>query len=201
MKVRMEKLLEHLDKYEIILGSRSPRRQYLMKELGLSFKTKILNPIDESYPPHLKRAEIPLYLAQLKALAYMEHLAENTLLITADTIVWLSDKVLNKPASEKGAYQMLEKLSGQVHEVVTGVCIKTMEQEIVFHDVTKVYFKELSPVEMMFYLENYKPFDKAGAYGIQEFIGYIGIDRIEGSYFNVMGLPVHALYAQLKNIL
>jgi septum formation protein len=196
----MEEILKHLEKYEIILGSRSPRRQYLMKELGLSYTTKVLDHIDESYPPHLKREEIPLYLAQFKASAYHEHLADNTLLITADTIVWLSDKVLNKPASEEGAYQMLEKLSGQMHEVVTGVCIKTMKQEIIFHDVTKVYFKDLSPVEMTFYIENYKPFDKAGAYGIQEFIGYIGIDRIEGSYFNVMGLPVHALYDKLKSI-
>lgn len=183
--------------YQIILASQSPRRQQLLKELGLEFTISIKE-VDEFYPQHLQREEIPVYLAQLKAKAFENSISENQLVITADTIVWLNNQVLGKPADYDDAYKMLQSLSGNTHTVYTGVCLKSLQKETSFWAQTHVHFKELSHNEITYYLNTHKPYDKAGAYGIQEWIGYIGIEHIEGSYFNVMGLPVQKLYEQLK---
>ena len=190
-------LAEKLGKYHIILASKSPRRQYLLKEMGVDFEIRN-NQVDEHYPEHLKREEIALYLSELKAASF-KNIRENELLITSDTIVWIHDHILHKPKDYKEAVKMLNLLSGNMHEVVSGVSLKTKEQSRSFHSVTKVYFKKLLPEEIRYYLENFKPYDKAGSYGIQEWIGYIGIEKIEGSYFNVMGLPVQRLYQELMN--
>jgi len=181
----------------LLLASNSPRRRELLSSLGLAFEVKVKEDINEDFPEHLKRAEVAEYLASHKADAYLDDLQDEAL-ITADTIVCLQDRILNKPAHYAEAFEMLQALSGRAHEVMTGVCVLTKEQKAVFHDTTKVYFKELSDAEIDYYITNYKPFDKAGAYGIQEWIGMIGIERIEGSYFNVVGLPVQKLYSQLQ---
>lgn len=190
-------LLTNLRKYQVILASKSPRRQYLLKELGIDFKTVVNNNIDEVFSLDLKGADIALHLAKVKADACEQHIRENVLLITADTIVWLEDKVMNKPENFYEAFEMLKDLSGKKHQVITGVCIRSEEKTVLFDEVTEVYFKELSEDEIKYYINAFKPYDKAGAYGIQEWIGYIGINRIEGSYFNVMGLPVRRLYEEL----
>lgn len=155
--------------------------------------------VHEDFPEHLQREQVAEFLASHKADAYTEDL-KNEVLITADTIVCLGERILNKPADTSEAFEMLRALSGKHHEVITGVCILTKNSKTIFHDVTKVYFKKLSEEEIKYYIEHYMPFDKAGAYGIQEWIGMIGIEKIEGSYFNVVGLPVQKLYTYLKDL-
>ncbi|GAB3202048.1 septum formation protein [Pontibacter aydingkolensis] len=182
----------------LLLASNSPRRKELLTGLGLDYSVRVKE-VHEEFPQHLKRAEIAEYLASHKADAYKSDI-ENEVVITADTIVCLGNKVLNKPQSHHEAAEMLRALSGTCHEVITGVCLLSKEGKTVFHDITKVYFKELTLAEIDFYINHYKPFDKAGAYGIQEWIGMIGIERIEGSYFNVVGLPVQKLYTYLVQL-
>lgn len=191
----LEKKLKEFP-FQIILGSASPRRQELLKSLGFTFLCKPIN-ADESFPENIKAQEIPIYLAGKKGNAYPDEIKENEILITADTIVWCEDKVLNKPADFKEGKKMLETLSGKMHEVFTAVCLKSNTKQITFFDVSKVYFKKLNSEEIDYYLINFKPYDKAGGYGVQEWIGYIGIEKIEGSFYNVMGLPVKKLYEEL----
>jgi len=184
-------------KYKIILASGSPRRQSLLKELGLDFRVE-QREIDEVYPTHLKGKEIAEYLSGLKATAFLSNeIPDDHLLITADTIVCVDDKMLAKPKDFKHAQEMLQLLSGRWHEVITGVCLKSNKKEKIFSVSTQVRFKTLSSSEINYYIENYKPYDKAGAYGIQEWIGFIGISEISGSFHNVMGLPVQKLYEEL----
>ena len=191
-------LPENFHDIKIILASKSPRRQLLLKELGLNFKIKNIE-TEENFPEDLKREEIPLYLCRLKANAFNEQLSNKSILITADTIVWVNNLVLNKPENREDAIRMLRILSGRMHEVITAICLSSPNETKSFFVTTKVYFKPLSDEEIIYYLDNYKPYDKAGAYGIQEWIGYIGIEKIEGSYFNVMGLPLKELYEELIN--
>lgn len=188
-----------LKDYHLILASGSPRRQQFFKDLGLSFEIR-LKPVDEVYPLHLKRAEISDYLSKLKSEAFKSELKKHEILITSDTIVWHQEKALGKPANEAEAFEMIQSLSGSVHEVITSVSFTTLQNQITKHAITKVYFKELSHEEILYYIKNFQPFDKAGGYGIQEWIGYIGINRIEGSYFNVMGLPLHLVYKTLTTM-
>jgi septum formation protein len=194
----MNSIEQHLKAfpYQIILGSNSPRRQELLKSLGFTFLNKPIN-VDESFPIDLLAEEIPLYLAEKKADAYEDDLKDTEILITADTIVWCEGKVFNKPANFVEGKKMLEALSGKMHEVFTGVCLKSGNKQTTFYDVSKVYFKKLKPEEIEYYLINYTPYDKAGGYGVQDWLGYIGIDKIEGSFYNVMGLPVKELYEEL----
>jgi septum formation protein len=187
---------EDLKKYHFILASKSPRRQFLLKDLGLDFEVHTRE-VDESFPEDLKAQEIPLFLCQKKADAFDHELGENTIVITADTIVWVNEQVLNKPENYDDAVRMLKLLSGRMHEVYTGVCIKSKNKTKVFYSLTKVYFKHLSENEIEYYIKNFHPYDKAGAYGAQEWIGYIAVEKIEGSYFNVMGLPLRELYEEL----
>jgi septum formation protein len=189
--------IEKLNTYDIILASKSPRRQYLMKELGLKFRVVNDLYMEEIYPSVLKAEEIPVYIARAKAACYDKIIEQDTLLITADTIVWLENVVIGKPVDLEDAVVMLQKLSGNMHEVFTGVCIKSALNEIVFHASSKVFFRKFSEEEIHYYVNKYKPLDKAGAYGVQEWIGYAGVERIEGSYFNVMGLPIQRLYCEL----
>ena len=189
-------LKNRLKSKNLILASGSPRRQELLKSLGVPFEIRIKE-IDEVYPKHLKKSEISDYLAQLKSNAFVEELNPKDLLITSDTIVWYHNMALGKPKSKDDAFQMLQKLSGKTHEVITSVCLKSLRKEDIFNSITKVTFKELSSKEIQFYIDNYNPMDKAGAYGIQDWIGQIGITKIEGSYFNVMGFPIHKIYSQL----
>lgn len=189
--------LQNLAPYEIILASKSPRRQQLLSDLGIRFRVQSMD-VPEVFPEELSMTEVPVYLAELKASAFLPHLKPGQLVITADTIVWLDGKVLNKPADYADGFRMLKDLSGKKHQVLTGVCLLSAEKKISFYALTDVWFKQLSDDEIRYYLETYRPYDKAGAYGIQEWIGYIGIHRIEGSFFNVMGLPVQNLYEHLK---
>lgn len=189
-------LKNRLKSKNLILASGSPRRQELLKSLGVPFEIRIRE-IDEVYPKHLKKSEISDYLAQLKSNAFVEELNPKDLLITSDTIVWYHNMALGKPKSKDDAFQMLQKLSGKTHEVITSVCLKSLQKEDIFNSITKVTFKELSSEEIQFYIDNYNPMDKAGAYGIQDWIGQIGVTKIEGSYFNVMGFPIHKIYSQL----
>ena len=185
-------------KYKIILASGSPRRHQLMRDAGFDFEVR-LKSTEEIYPDTLPAERIPEFLSCLKAAAFKDELKENELLITADTIVCLGAKVLGKPQDRDGAIEMLRQLSGRKHKVVTGVCLTTSGKQQTFSAFTDVYFKELTEEEIVYYIDHYKPFDKAGAYGIQEWIGYIGIERIDGSFYNVMGLPVQKLYETLKS--
>nr|WP_309755788.1 Maf-like protein [Flavobacterium sp.] len=189
-------LKNKLEKYRLILASGSPRRQQFFKDLDLDFEIR-LKEIDEIYPPELKAEQITNYLAVLKAGAYEGELKAGEILVTSDTIVWHNNTALGKPKDEQNAFEILKSLSNATHEVITSVCFKTNEKEDVLHDVTKVTFKELSDAVIYYYLENYKPYDKAGAYGIQEWIGFIGVSKIEGSYANVMGLPTDKVYDYL----
>jgi septum formation protein len=175
----------------------SPRRRFLLGELGLKFRVMDNNDIEESYPASLQAEAIPLYLAKLKAQSLRSLLKEKMILITADTIVWLNNEVIGKPRDAEDAKRMLKKLSGKMHYVYTGVCIASLVKETSFTAESKVYFRDLNNAEIDYYVDTYNPVDKAGAYGIQEWIGYIGIEGIEGSYFNVMGLPVQKLYSAL----
>ena len=188
----------HLDKYKIILASNSPRRKELLGGIGISYVVKTLPNIDESYPDGLSAEEIPVYIAREKAEAYRSLMQSDEMIITADTIVWLNGQVLGKPKDAADAHRMLHLLSGKTHQVVTGVCITTKRSQKSFSTKTDVTFASLSDEEIDYYIEHYKPMDKAGAYGIQEWIGYVGVEHIEGSYFNVMGLPVQRLYKELK---
>ncbi|GET26360.1 Maf-like protein [Prolixibacter sp. NT017] len=190
-------VLENLKDYRIILASKSPRRRQLLADLDIDFVTEI-HEVDEVFPEGLPMEEIPQYLARLKAEPFVETLKENELVITSDTIVYVEGEVLGKPADYDEAVEMMNKLSGRRHEVVTGVCLTSKDKQVSFASVTDVFFKSLSRDEIDYYITHYKPYDKAGAYGIQEWIGYIGIERIEGSYFNVMGLPVQHLYEELR---
>lgn len=184
-------------KKEIILASKSPRRQQLLKDLGLDFQI-VLKEVEEIYPPELKREEVPMFLSKLKADAFVTDLKPNQLVITSDTIVCLEDKIIGKPKDRDDAFNMLSDLSGKMHEVITAVTLTSIEKQVSFFVITEVYFKTLSNLEIDYYINEYKPYDKAGSYGIQEWIGYIGIEKIVGSYFNVMGLPVKELYEELE---
>ncbi|NDV65032.1 Maf-like protein [Bacteroides sp. 224] len=186
--------------YKLILASNSPRRQELLKGLGVDFEVKVLPDLDESFPEELVGEEIPLYIAHSKAEAYKSSILADELVITADTIVWLHGEVLGKPVDEEDARRMLRKLSGNVHQVITGVCLTTSAWQKGFAAVTEVTFATLTDEEIDFYVGNYHPMDKAGSYGIQEWIGFIGVEKITGSYFNVMGLPVQRLYRELGEI-
>ena len=186
------------EKYHIILASNSPRRKELLAGLGLPFEVRVLDGIDESYPHDLPVSEVALYIAGLKADAYRSTMVSNELIITADTVVIVDDVILGKPQDEADAYRMLCKLSGCTHQVTTGVCLLTEKKERRFAVTTDVTFKQLTEEEIHHYISHYKPFDKAGAYGIQEWIGYIGVTGLRGSYYNVMGLPVQRIYQELK---
>ena len=191
-------LREKLKNYNVILASGSPRRQQFFKELDLEFNIQVKE-IEEKFPKHLKGAEITDFLANLKSQAFT-NLTEKDLLITSDTIVWLENKALGKPKNKQEAYTMLKELSGKKHEVITSISIRNNNFQKIINDTTVVYFKEISDKEITYYMNNYNPFDKAGAYGIQEWIGFIAIDKMEGSYFNVVGLPVHKLFKELMNL-
>lgn len=191
-------LQERLKDYHIILASASPRRQQFFRDLGLDFEIR-LKPVEEKYPSELKDVEITNYLAELKAAAFDE-LKTNEILVTSDTIVWHEGKALEKPKDPAHALEMIKALSGQTHEVITSVCFKTSEKIKTVHAITRVTFSKLEEDEIQFYIDNFRPFDKAGAYGIQEWIGLIGVEHLEGSYFNVVGLPTHLVYQTLREI-
>ena len=190
---------EALSGFSIILGSGSPRRKQLLTEMEIPFK-QVVRPIDEDYPPHLKKSEITDYLTQLKAEAFSD-LKENEILVTCDTIVWKGNSALNKPSTYNEAKEMLNQLSGSSHEVITSITFKSIKNNYTVNCTTQVHFKELTASEIDHYIINYKPYDKAGAYGIQEWIGKIGITKIEGSYENVVGLPTHLFYKGLLQFL
>ncbi|MDR1156120.1 MAG: Maf family nucleotide pyrophosphatase [Bacteroidales bacterium] len=183
----------------IILASKSPRRIDLMQQAGLQFTTQLAGETDEVYPPELQREEIPLYLARLKANTFLQAVTipDDTVVVTADTIVWIDNRVLGKPSGREDAIHMLETLSENMHQVYTGVCLTTNRKQQAFSAESKVFFRKLTGEEITFYVDRCRPYDKAGAYGIQEWIGYVGIERIEGSYYNVMGLPIQKLYREL----
>ena len=187
-----------MENYHIILASNSPRRRELLSGLDLDFEVKVLPDIEENYPDYLKTPEIPVYIATEKAAAYKDLMAEHDLIITADTVVVLGDEVLGKPIDLDDARRMLRELSGKTHQVITGVCLMTRTRQRSFSVTTEVSFKELSDAEIDYYVEKYRPLDKAGAYGIQEWIGYIGVTSLNGSYFNVMGLPVQRIFNELQ---
>lgn len=184
---------------KLILASKSPRRQHLLSELGVQFEIKLNGDKDESYPESIPFNEIPIFLAKKKAIPFQNKLSDNEILITSDTIVWCNSKVLGKPIDREDAINILSQLSNNKHVVITGVCINHRGKEHCFSALTDVYFRELSLEEITYYVDKFKPYDKAGAYGVQEWIGYIGVERIDGSYFNVMGLPVQKLYVELLN--
>ena len=184
--------------YQLILASQSPRRKELLEGLGIPFCVRVIEGIDESFPEDLPIEDIPVYISKQKASVYAKCIAEDEVVLTADTVVVCQGQVLGKPKDEDDARRMLNLLSGRTHEVITGVTVKTREEEKSFSVVTEVQFKSLTPQEIDFYIRRFKPFDKAGAYGIQEWIGYIGVISIRGSYFNVMGLPVQRIYEELK---
>ncbi|MDL2208056.1 Maf-like protein [Parabacteroides sp. OttesenSCG-928-O15] len=192
-------LLPNLCKYKIILASNSPRRKELLGGLNLDFEVRIIPDIDESYPEEMPVEAIAGYVAQKKAEAYLPTLADEELLITADTIVSLGGKILGKPADREDAIRMLGELSGHQHEVITGVCVYTREKQLTFSVTSTVRFGTLTEEEITYYVDNYRPYDKAGAYGIQEWIGYIAVEAIQGSFYNVMGLPIQRLYQELKS--
>jgi len=185
---------------KLILASNSPRRRQLLSDLGLSYEIR-LREVDESFPAHLVRAEVAEYLAAHKAAAYANDLAPDEVVLTADTIVCLEDDVLNKPADAKEAVAMLNRLQGRAHDVFTGVCLQCGDgRQVVFSDQTTVHFRSLTSAEIDHYVLQYQPFDKAGAYGAQDWIGMVAITRLEGSYFNVMGLPVHRVWTELEKL-
>ena len=191
-------MLDNLKRYHIVLASNSPRRKELLAGLDLDFEVRAIPGIDESYPVSIVPAEIPLYIARAKADAYKRAMREDELLITADTIVWNEGEVLGKPKDRKEAFEMLRALSGHTHQVITGVCVFSVDKEVAFSTESEVRFACLDDEEIAYYLDKYRPYDKAGAYGIQEWIGYIGVESIRGSFYNVMGLPIQRLYRELK---
>lgn len=193
----MSVLLKRLNKYNLILASRSPRRQMLLRGLDLDFQVVVKN-TDESFPKDMRCLDVPEYLSRKKAASVnLKNETENTIVITSDTVVILNNEIIEKPQNEKEAIEMLEKLSGQQHTVVTGVCLTSKKKQKSFSARSEVYFKKLSKTDIEYYVEKYQPFDKAGSYGIQEWIGYIAIEKIEGSFYNVMGLPTQQLYEEL----
>jgi septum formation protein len=192
-------LRDKLKEYKLVLASGSPRRQQFMRDLDVDFEVR-LKDVEEVYPPSLQGVEITDFLAKLKAGA-LDDIAHNEIVITSDTIVWHENKALGKPKDYDDAFAMLQSLSGKTHEVITSVCIKTVNREDVFNETTRVTFNTLSDEEIKYYLDNYKPFDKAGSYGIQEWIGLVAIAKIEGSYANVVGLPVDKVYQYLTKFI
>jgi septum formation protein len=192
-------LKEKLKKYKIILASGSPRRQQFFKDLDLDFEIR-LKDVEEVYPPELKAVEITDYLAKLKANAFEGELKENEILVTSDTIVWHQNKALGKPKNAEEAFAMIKSMSNATHEVITSVCFKTIDSSTLLHDITKVTFNDLSDEAILYYIENYKPYDKAGAYGIQEWFGFMAVAKVEGSYTNVMGLPTAKVYEFLTTL-
>lgn len=194
-------LLDRLKQYNVVLASNSPRRRELLADLGIEFTVRIIKGIDESYPHDLPVLEIAEYISHKKARAYQAEMADDELIITADTVVILGDEVLGKPKDADDARRMLRELSGKIHKVVTGVTIVTANATRSFSAVTDVEFAELSDEDINYYVGNYRPLDKAGAYGIQEWIGCMGVRHINGSFYNVMGLPLHRLYTELDNLL
>ena len=193
-------IVDNLNKYRIILASRSPRRQQLLRQLGIKFDV-VIRDYNETYPPDLSGEEIAVYLAREKASSFRDTLSDNEIVITADTIVWCNNRVFNKPANANEARLMISDLSGNTHEVITGVSLLSSVKEKTFSVSTKVTFVRLSDDEINYYIEKFRPYDKAGAYGIQEWIGLAACSRIEGSYFNVVGLPVQRLYEELKEFI
>ncbi|MDR2651986.1 MAG: Maf family nucleotide pyrophosphatase [Prevotellaceae bacterium] len=191
-------MLDDIKKYNIILASQSPRRVELMRELGLNFIQVKLSDIDESYPSDLNKNEIPAYIARKKSDSYTQKLNDNDILITVDTIVWCNGEMFGKPKDKNDAHRMLSAISNNTHEVLSGVCLRSTAKIRSFVTTSTVQFKAFSDDEIDFYINNYNPYDKAGAYGIQEWIGYTGLIKIEGSYFNVMGLPSQNLYSELE---
>jgi septum formation protein len=193
-----QEILRH---YNLLLGSKSPRRQELLKALGLHY-TLVDIDVEEVYPAHLQGADIARYLCQLKADAFPDALLpEDSILVTADTIVWLDGKYIGKPSGKEDAIAMLKQLSGKQHSVFSGICLKSSKQKVVFHAHTLVKFRDLALDEIEYYVSHHKPYDKAGSYGIQDWIGYIGITGIEGCYYNVMGFPVEMFYKQLTKFI
>ena len=185
-------------RWKIILASNSPRRKELLAGIDVDFEVRVLKNIDESYPSGLPTKEIAAYISKKKAAAYLATMADDELVITADTIVVLGDEVMGKPKDDADACRMLHELSGKTHQVITGVTLTTKEKQVSFSVETDVTFKQLSEEEINYYVKKYQPFDKAGSYGIQEWIGHIGVTGLKGSYFNVMGLPVQRIYEALK---
>jgi len=192
-------LKEKLNKFTLILASGSPRRQQFFKDLDLDFEIR-LKDIEEIYPPELQAVEITNYLAELKASAFEGELKPNEILVTSDTIVWHNNKALGKPKNAEDAFEMIKSMSNATHEVITSVCFKTDSTSTLLHDITKVTFNELSDEAILYYIENYKPYDKAGAYGIQEWFGFMAVAKVEGSYTNVMGLPTAKVYEYLSTL-
>ena len=193
-------MLDNLKKYHIILASNSPRRHELLSGLGVDYEVRTLPGVDESYPDTLSGEDIPVYISREKAAAYLPSIAPDELIITADTIVWLDGRVLGKPADEADACRMLRELSGRTHRVITGVTLSTAAFQKSFAVTSEVEFAPLTEEEITYYVDHYRPLDKAGAYGVQEWIGFIGVRRLSGSYFNVMGLPIQRLYQELKEL-
>lgn len=193
-------MLENLNKYKIILASNSPRRKELLSGLGVDYEVKTLPDVDESYPDGLSGEEIAKHIARGKAEAYRSLIQADELVITADTIVWLDGTVMGKPKDEEEAKDMLMHLSGKTHQVITGVCLTTASTQKTFATVTDVTFATLTDEEVDYYVTRYQPMDKAGSYGVQEWIGFVGVENLSGSYFNVMGLPIQRLYTELKKL-
>ena len=193
-------MLENLSKYKIILASNSPRRKELLSGLGVDYEVKTLPDVDESYPDGLSGEEIAKHIARGKAEAYRSLIQADELVITADTIVWLDGTVMGKPKDEEEAKDMLMRLSGKTHQVITGVCLTTASTQKTFATVTDVTFATLTDEEVDYYVTRYQPMDKAGSYGVQEWIGFVGVENLSGSYFNVMGLPIQRLYTELKKL-
>jgi septum formation protein len=190
--------MDHLRNRHLILGSKSPRRNELMKGLGLPFSVKTKE-VDEDFPKEMDTLLVAQYLAQKKAQAFQQDLGERDLIITADTIVIINGEILNKPKNQEEALVMLQQLSGNIHQVITGVCLMDINKRVGFDDRTEVHFKNLEKEELVDYIEKFKPYDKAGAYGVQEWIGYVAVYKMVGSFYNVMGLPVHRIYEELKH--
>ena len=189
-----------MDKYRYILASNSPRRKELLAGLGLDFEVRVIDGIDESYPASLPASDVAQFIAEKKAQAYRASMAPDELIITADTVVIVGSDILGKPKDEADAVRMLREISGRTHQVTTGVCLTTATRQRSFSVTTDVTFKQLTDAEIQHYVSTYRPFDKAGAYGIQEWIGYIGVTGLNGSYYNVMGLPVQRIYTELQQM-
>lgn len=198
LKLSVGNMLDNLKKYKVVLASNSPRRKELLSGLGIDYEVKTLPDIDESFPEGLTEVETATYIARAKADVYRNIMQSDELIITADTIVWLDGEVMGKPVDNEDARRMLRALSGKTHQVITGVCLMTIDSQKAFATVTDVTFCHLSEEEIDYYVERYRPMDKAGSYGIQEWIGFVGVESISGSYFNVMGLPIQRLYTELK---
>ena len=200
LKLSDGNMLDNLKKYKVVLASNSPRRKELLSGLGIDYEVKTLPDIDESFPGGLSEVETATYIARAKADVYRNIMQPDELIITADTIVWLDGEVMGKPLDGEDARRMLRALSGKTHQVITGVCLTTIDSQKAFATVTDVTFCHLSEEEIDYYVERYRPMDKAGSYGIQEWIGFVGVESISGSYFNVMGLPIQRLYTELKKL-